>query len=110
MTIPNTWGLAGYCTCGGFGEPGAVSRAHHAAVWVAGRRKDAEAGALGGAEPDVPFDAYAWLLTDPQTSVGSSPLADVPCLPELPRLIRLKYLTEVNRWTICGPRLRCWLR
>src|SRR5215218_1386153 len=47
----------------------------------------------------VPFDAYAWLLTDPQTSVGSSPLADVPCPPELPRLIRLKYLTEVNRWT-----------
>jgi hypothetical protein len=31
----------------------------------------------------VPFDAYAWLLTDPETSVGSSPLADVPCLPEL---------------------------
>jgi DNA-binding NarL/FixJ family response regulator len=47
----------------------------------------------------VPFDAYAWLLTDPETSVGSSPLADVPCLPELPRLIRLKYLTQVNRWT-----------
>jgi DNA-binding NarL/FixJ family response regulator len=47
----------------------------------------------------VAFDAYAWLLTDPDTAVGSSPLADVPCLPELPRLIRLKYLTEVNRWT-----------
>jgi hypothetical protein len=47
----------------------------------------------------VGFDAYAWLLTDPETSVGSSPLADVPCLPELPRLIRLKYLTTVNRWT-----------
>jgi DNA-binding CsgD family transcriptional regulator len=47
----------------------------------------------------VGFDAYAWLLTDPETSVGSSPLADVPCLPELPRLIRLKYLTKVNRWT-----------
>ena len=47
----------------------------------------------------VPFDAYAWLLTDPETSVGSAPLADVPCLPELPRLIRLKYLTAVNRWT-----------
>lgn len=45
------------------------------------------------------FDAYAWLLTDPETSVGSAPLADVPCLPELPRLIRLKYLTTVNRWT-----------
>jgi len=47
----------------------------------------------------VGFDAYAWLLTDPETSVGSAPLADVPCLPELPRLIRLKYLTGVNRWT-----------
>jgi len=47
----------------------------------------------------VPFDAHAWLLTDPVTAVGSSPLADVPCLPELPRLIRMKYLTEVNRWT-----------
>lgn len=47
----------------------------------------------------VGFDSYAWLLTDPETFVGSAPLADVPCLPELPRLIRLKYLTEVNRWT-----------
>jgi len=47
----------------------------------------------------VGFDAYAWLLTDPETCVGSAPLADVPCLPELPRLIRLKYLTVVNRWT-----------
>lgn len=56
-------------------------------------------GLLGELGQMVPFDAYAWLLTDPETSVGSSPLADVPCLPELPRLIRLKYLTEVNRWT-----------
>ena len=47
----------------------------------------------------VPFDAYAWLLTDPETSVGSSPLADVPCLSGAAALIRLKYLTEVNRWT-----------
>jgi DNA-binding CsgD family transcriptional regulator len=47
----------------------------------------------------VPFDAYAWLVTDPETSVGSAPLADVPCLPELPKLIRLKYLTRLNRWT-----------
>jgi hypothetical protein len=51
----------------------------------------------------VAFDAYAWLLTDPETSVGSSPLADVPCLPELPNLIRLKYVTEVNRWTALDP-------
>src|SRR5215467_6086365 len=47
----------------------------------------------------VGFDAYAWLVTDPETAVGSSPLADVPCLPRLPQLIRLKYLTAVNRWT-----------
>lgn len=50
----------------------------------------------------VPFDAYAWLMTDPVTSVGSAPLADAPCLSELPNLIRLKYLTEVNRWTTLG--------
>jgi DNA-binding CsgD family transcriptional regulator len=47
----------------------------------------------------IGFDAYVWLVTDPETSVGSAPLADVPCLPELPRLIRLKYLTAVSRWT-----------
>jgi DNA-binding CsgD family transcriptional regulator len=50
----------------------------------------------------VKFDAYAWLLTDPETEVGAAPLADVPCLPELPRLIRLKYLTAINRWTRLG--------
>ena len=27
----------------------------------------------------VPFDAFAWLLTDPDTTVGTSPLAEVPC-------------------------------
>lgn len=47
----------------------------------------------------VGFEAYAWLLTDPETSVGTAPLADVPWLPELPRQIQLKYLTAVNRWT-----------
>lgn len=48
---------------------------------------------------EVPFDAFAWLLTDPETEVGTAPVADVPCLPELPRLIRLKYSTVTNRWT-----------
>lgn len=47
----------------------------------------------------IGFDAHAWLLTDPGTSVGSAPLADVPCLSELPRLILLKYVTALNRWT-----------
>jgi len=47
----------------------------------------------------VGFDAYAWLVTDPETAVGCAPLADVPCLAQLPQLIRLKYLTTINRWT-----------
>ena len=47
----------------------------------------------------VAFDAYAWLLTDPDTEVGCDPVADVPCMPQLPKLIRLKYATETNRWT-----------
>jgi len=52
----------------------------------------------------VGFDAYAWPLTDPETTVGSAPVADVPgsLLPQLPRLIRLKYLSTVNRWTSLG--------
>jgi DNA-binding NarL/FixJ family response regulator len=48
---------------------------------------------------NVSFDAFAWLLTDPDTEVGSDPLAEVPCLEELPKLIRLKYSTAINRWT-----------
>ena len=47
----------------------------------------------------IDFDAYVWLLTDPVTAVGVAPLAEVPCLPELPALIRAKYATPVNRWT-----------
>jgi DNA-binding CsgD family transcriptional regulator len=51
---------------------------------------------VGGA---LDFDAYVWLLTDPVTEVGSAPLADVPCVTELPALIKAKYATPVNRWT-----------
>lgn len=48
----------------------------------------------------VPFDAHVWLLTDPVSCVGTSPLADVPMLawPQLPELARQRYLTTVNRW------------
>jgi len=48
----------------------------------------------------VPFDAYLFMLTDPLTRVGSSPLADVPMLPwpRLPALVRARYLTTLNRW------------
>jgi DNA-binding CsgD family transcriptional regulator len=48
----------------------------------------------------VPFDAHVWPLTDPETTVGTAPVADVPCLPELPDLIRRKYLSAENRWTL----------
>jgi DNA-binding CsgD family transcriptional regulator len=47
----------------------------------------------------VPYDAHIWLLTDPVTTVGAAPHAFVPCLPELPALIKAKYLTPVGRWT-----------
>jgi len=64
---------------------------------------------LNEIRPVVAFDAFAWLLTDPETEVGCSPLADVPCLPELPRLIMLKYLTPINRWTrMKGPVTRLY--
>jgi DNA-binding CsgD family transcriptional regulator len=60
---------------------------------------------LGKLRRVVGFDAYAFLLTDPETAVGSSPLADVPMslLGALPRLIRAKYLTAANRWTALDP-------
>ena len=47
------------------------------------------------------FDAHVWLLTDPVTRVGTSPLADVPGLswPRLPHLGRWRYLTRLNRWS-----------
>src|SRR5260370_27886866 len=47
----------------------------------------------------IDFDAYVWLLTDPVTAVGAAPLAEVPCIAELPALVRTKYATPVNRWT-----------
>ncbi|HEX3546271.1 MAG TPA: helix-turn-helix transcriptional regulator [Mycobacterium sp.] len=50
----------------------------------------------------VPFDAYVWVLTDPVSSVGVSPLAYLPSfdMRRLPRLIRAKYATAINRWTM----------
>ena len=42
----------------------------------------------------VPFDAHVWLLTDPVTQVGTSPLAEIPGLAwaDLPDLILRRYL------------------
>jgi Methyltransferase domain len=58
----------------------------------------------------VGFDAYAWLVTDPETSVGCAPLADVPLLPELPQLIRLKYSPRSTGGRRCAAVPRCWPR
>ncbi|MEP7019527.1 MAG: helix-turn-helix transcriptional regulator [Pseudonocardiales bacterium] len=62
-------------------------------------------GALRGDAIDVlrqliQFDAFVWLLTDPVTTVGAAPLADFPWLPDLPALIKAKYATRFNRWTV----------
>jgi DNA-binding NarL/FixJ family response regulator len=54
---------------------------------------------LGEIRRELPFDWYAWLLTDPETEVGSAPLAEIPSIRDLPRLIRAKYMTSLNRWT-----------
>ena len=51
----------------------------------------------------VPCDAYVWVLTDPETCVGSAPLAETPSRADLPALIRLKYLSATNRWTGLRP-------
>lgn len=47
----------------------------------------------------VPFSAFAWPLSDPESATGVSPMARIPCAEELPELIRLKYLTRAGRWT-----------
>lgn len=47
----------------------------------------------------VQFSSFAWPLADPESAVGISPMARIPCPEELPALIRLKYLTPQGRWT-----------
>jgi len=67
-----------------------------------GTTRDLRVHVVDALRRSMTVDAYAFVMTDPETEVGIDPLADVPCLPELPSLIRLKYLTEVNRWTSLG--------
>lgn len=55
-------------------------------------------------EPSSPRTLCTWptqrhMRVRERVSSGSAPMTDVRCLPELPRAIRLKYLTEINRWT-----------
>ncbi len=48
----------------------------------------------------VPFSFHVWLLLDPETEVGTAPLATVPesLVAELPAVIRSRYATALNRW------------
>jgi DNA-binding NarL/FixJ family response regulator len=59
------------------------------------------AAVVDAIRPAVPFDGYVWVLTDPASSVGVSPLAYIPNLDmrQLPQIIRAKYATPINRWT-----------
>jgi len=50
----------------------------------------------------VHADYFVWVVTDPVSEVGSSPVARVPDGAHLPTLIRAKYLSGVNRWTALG--------
>ena len=68
--------------------------------------RDLRAAVLAELRQTIAFSAYAWLLTDPETQVGTAPLAEVPDLAALPRLIRLRYTTTLNRWTAL-PRGQC---
>jgi DNA-binding CsgD family transcriptional regulator len=82
--------------------PGALARAREQVarrVAAGGDERTLRHDVLDLVRQVVPFDAYAWVLTDPQTCVGTSPLAETPSLADLPQLVRLKYLTDVNRWT-----------
>jgi DNA-binding CsgD family transcriptional regulator len=71
---------------------------------TAGSARELQLAVIEALRPAVPFDAHVFVLTDPATSVGTSPLADGPDLARLPELIGCKYLTAANRWTaLTGP-------
>lgn len=61
---------------------------------------------LGALRAKVPFTHHVWLLVDPETEVGTAPLATVPETvgAMLPALIRHRYATTLNRWdTMTSP-------
>ena len=72
------------------------------------RGRGRRAAVLGAVRRSVPFDAYAWVMTDPATGVGADPLAEVPDLTRLPELIRCKYLSRRNHWRDLMAPLETW--
>ena len=65
----------------------------------AGGAADLRADVLDVLREAIEFDGYVWLLTDPVTTVGAAPLADLPGIDpaELPGLIRAKYTRRPPR-------------
>lgn len=61
--------------------------------------KELRRGVLAELGRMVPFSAFAWPLSDPESATGIAPMSRNPCTEELPELIRLKYLTPDCRWT-----------
>ncbi len=61
--------------------------------------RELRAGVITHLRRSMAFDWYAFVLTDPVTTVGVDPLAEVPTGVGLPELISAKYLTVLNRWT-----------
>ncbi|WP_186759245.1 hypothetical protein [Arthrobacter alpinus] len=57
------------------------------------------AGVLDELRAVVVYDAWVWPLAGPVTTVGMTPMAQVPCAEELPLLISLRYQTRINKWT-----------
>ena len=60
-------------------------------------------GGQRGPRPGDHRNTSTYKPPDPETCVGSAPLAHFPDLSRLPQLIRLKYATAVNRWTVLKP-------
>lgn len=65
------------------------------------RDRELRAGLVEAIGVLVRFDAHVFLLTDPVTCVGASPLASIPGLSfdRLPELIKARYLSGENRWS-----------
>ena len=96
-----TWGIPGFWDLESVVSARDVPESRDGSLPARTRRHALRVSSAGELELRVPHDFYAWLLTDPETCVGSDPVADIPELDDLPVLIRLKYMTAINRWTTC---------
>jgi DNA-binding CsgD family transcriptional regulator len=66
----------------------------------AGDERELRVALVEALRAQVPFSFHVWLLVDPETEVGTAPLATLPeaLAAELPTVIRTRYATALNRW------------